>query len=261
MTPHRTTDRPFYAALALLFAASVALTIWSTSMQSMSDMSMPSGAMMPSAWTPMPGQSWTGAAGAFLAMWTVMMVAMMLPALLPMLERYRATPPASGAANLGALTALVTLGYFAAWTLFGALVFPLGAALTTLAMQSPLLARVLPLAAGLVVILAGAFQFTQWKTHYLTCCRAAPRAGAALAADATTALRYGLGLGFDCVRCCANLIAVLLVIGLMDPRPMLVVAAAIAIERMAPAGRRVAQLIGLVVMAAGLALIAQASLG
>ncbi len=49
-------------------------------------------------WMRMPGQSWPGAASAFLGMWVVMMVAMMLPSVAPTLWRYReAVGAASGA--------------------------------------------------------------------------------------------------------------------------------------------------------------------
>ena len=41
------------------------------------------------AWMRMPGQTWPGAAASFLGMRVVMMVAMMLPCLVPMLWRYR----------------------------------------------------------------------------------------------------------------------------------------------------------------------------
>ena len=46
---------------------------------------MPGGWSMSMAWMRMPGQTWPGAAASFLAMWAVMMVAMMLPSLVPML--------------------------------------------------------------------------------------------------------------------------------------------------------------------------------
>jgi predicted metal-binding membrane protein len=52
---------------------------------------------------------------------------------------------------------------------------------------------------------------------------------------------------------------VLLVIGVMDLRAMAVVAAAITAERLAPAGQRVAKIIGVAVVAAGVFLIARAS--
>jgi len=53
--------------------------------------------------------------------------------------------------------------------------------------------------------------------------------------------------------------AILLVIGVMDLRAMAVVAAAIAVERLAPGGERVARAIGAVAVAAGLFLVAQAA--
>jgi predicted metal-binding membrane protein len=52
---------------------------------------------------------------------------------------------------------------------------------------------------------------------------------------------------------------ILLIIGVMDFRAMVVVAAAISAERLAPAGERVARAIGAVVVVAGLFLIARAA--
>ena len=53
--------------------------------------------------------------------------------------------------------------------------------------------------------------------------------------------------------------AILLVIGVMNLRAMGVVAAAIAVERLAPAGELVARATGVVVVGAGLFLIARAA--
>ena len=52
--------------------------------------------------------------------------------------------------------------------------------------------------------------------------------------------------------------AILLVIGVLDLRAMAVVAATITVERLAPAGERIARAIGPVVVGAGLFLIARA---
>jgi predicted metal-binding membrane protein len=80
----------FLGISALIFAASAAVTIvWCASMSSMGGMTMPGGWTMSMTWMRMPGQSWPGAAASFLGMWIVMMVAMMLPSLVPMLARYR----------------------------------------------------------------------------------------------------------------------------------------------------------------------------
>jgi predicted metal-binding membrane protein len=51
---------------------------------------------------------------------------------------------------------------------------------------------------------------------------------------------------------------ILLVIGVMDLRAMTLVTAAITVERLAPAGERVARAIGTVVVGAGLVLIVRA---
>jgi len=186
-------------------------------------------------------------------------VAMMLPSLVPMLRRYRESIGRTGETPLGGLTALVGAGYFFVWTVLGIAVFPLGAALSAIEMRQPALARTVPLAAGVAVLIAGAFQFTAWKARHLACCRQAPRRGRTLPGDAGTAWQVGLRLGLHCGFCCANLMAILLVNGVMDLRAMAVVTAAITIERVAPAGERVAPAIGAVVVAAGLFLIARAA--
>ena len=89
------------ASPALLFAGSTTLTIvWCASMSAMG-MPMPGGWTMSMAWMRMPGQTWPSAAASFLGMWVVMMVAMMLPSLVPMLRRYRQAVGRRGATRLG----------------------------------------------------------------------------------------------------------------------------------------------------------------
>src|SRR5213596_267512 len=201
---------------------------------------------------PMPGQTWPGAAGSFLCMWVVMMVAMMLPSLVPMLRRYRQAVGRTGETRLGRLTALVGVGYFFVWTVFGMAAFPLSVALAAVEMQQPALARAVPTAVGVVVLMAGSLQLTAWKARHLAYCREAPGRGRALPADAGTAWRHGLRLGLHCSNCSAGLMAILLVIGVMDLRAMAVVAAAITVER-------VARATGAVAVAAGLFLILRAA--
>jgi predicted metal-binding membrane protein len=250
----------FFGVSALLFTASAAVTIvWCASMLAMGEMPMPGGWTMSMAWMRIPGQTWPGAAAWFLCMWVVMMVAMMLPSLVPMLWRYRQAVGSKGETRLGLLTALVGMGYFFVWTVFGMAAFPLGVVLATIEMRQPALARAVPVAVGVVVLIAGALQLTTWKARHLTCCREAPGRGRTLPADAGTAWRHGLRLGLHCTQCCAGLIAILLVIGVMDLRAMAVVAATISVERLAPAGERVARAAGAVVVGAGLFLIARAA--
>jgi predicted metal-binding membrane protein len=263
MASERASLRAFVGVSALIFAASAAATIvWCASMSPMGEMPMPGGWTMSMAWMRMPGQTWPGAATSFLGMWIVMMVAMMLPSLVPMLWRYRQAVGGTHETRLGPLTALVGVGYYFVWTVFGMAAFPLGVALATLEMEEPALARAIPIVVGVVVLIAGSLQFTTWKARHLACCREAPGPGRTLPADAGTAWRHGLRLGLHCSSCCAGLTAVLLVIGVMDLRAMAIVAAAITVERLAPAGERVARATGAVVVGAGLFLIARtAALG
>jgi predicted metal-binding membrane protein len=260
MVPERASQRAFFGVSALIFAASAAVTIvWCESMSAMGGMPMPGGWTMSMAWMRMPGQTWPGAAASFLGMWAVMMVAMMLPSLVPMLWRYRQAVVRTGETRLGRLTALVGVGYFFVWTVSGMAAFPLGVVLAAAEMHLPRLARAVPTAVGVVVLIAGLLQFTAWKARYLACCREEPGCGRTPPADAGTAWRHGLRLGLHCVHCCFGLTAILLGLGVMDLRAMAVVTAAITVERLAPAGERVARAIGVALVAAGLLLIVRAA--
>ena len=257
------SDGPSEALLvgvsALLFAGTTTLTIvWCASMSGMG-MPMPGGWTLSMVWMRMPGQTWLDAVTSFLRMWTVMMVAMMLPSLVPMLGRYRQAVGRTGATRLGPLTVIVGAGYFLVWTVVGMAVFPLGVTFAQVEMQQPGLARAVPIAVGVVALIAGSLQLTAWKARHLACCREAPGRRRTLPADAGTAWRHGLRLGLHCSHCCFGLMAILLVIGVMDLRAMAVVAAAITVERLAPGGERVARAIGAVVVGAGLFLIARAA--
>jgi predicted metal-binding membrane protein len=246
--------------LALLFAASVVATIvWCASMADVPEMPMPGGWSMSMAWMRMPGQTWAGATASFLGMWTVMMVAMMLPSLMPMLQRYRRAVGEAGGARLGRLTALAGLGYFAVWTAFGVAAYPLGLAVAEVEMRLPALARGVPAAVGVIVSLAGFVQLTPWKARHLVCCRETPGRGPPLPPDARTAWRQGLRFGAQCGACCFGLMVILLVVGIMDLRAMAVVSAAITAERLARAGERVARATGLVCVGAGVVLLARAA--
>ena len=190
-----------------------------------------------------------------------MMVAMMLPSLGADASALPSSPSGrTEEARLGRLTALVGAGYFLVWTVFGMAVVSAGRRrLRRSRCSRPALARAVPIAAGGVVLIAGCLQLTSWKAHQLACCREVPGPGPSLPAGAAGAWRHGVRLGLQCGRCCGNLMAILLVGGVMDLRAMAVVAAAITIERLAPAGERVARIVGVAVVGAALSLIVRAA--
>jgi predicted metal-binding membrane protein len=259
MTPDKNTLRIFFGTVALLFIASTVVTIvCCTSMPAMEGMPMPGGWHMSMTWMPMSGQSLFRAAASFLAMWDVMMLAMMLPCLAPALLRYRNAVQQTGIGRSGWLTALAGLGYFLIWTIVGLAVFPLGVGLNAILMQHKELSLMVPPAVGIVVLAVGLLQLTEWKLHQLACCRELPFRGQPAPYDAWTAWKHGLRLGIRCSRCSAGLMSILLVTGMMNLFGMAIVTIAINVERLAPARKWVIGAIGTIGIGSGLFLIAQA---
>jgi predicted metal-binding membrane protein len=183
----------------------------------------------------------------FLVMWTAMMVPMMLPALVPMLGRYRRAVAGTGAVRLAWLTGVVAIGYFLVWAVLGIAARPLSIGMAALS-------RAIPITSAVVVLIAGALQFSAWKARRLACCR--EDHGRSLPSGSGVALQHGLTLGAQCGLCCGNLMLMLLAIGVMNLGGMAVVTAAITAERLAPAGQRVARGVGAVAIAAAVYLIA-----
>jgi predicted metal-binding membrane protein len=202
--------------------------------------------------------TWPGAAASFLGMWVVMTVVMMLPSIAPALWRYRVSLGRAGATRADVLTALAGMAYLVVWTAAGLLVFLLGLAISAAGSRWPALMRIAPIAAGAVVLVAGSVQLTAWKARRLARCRETP-AGAAARVTAGRAWSHGLRLGRDCGLSCAGAMASVLALGLMDVRAMTVATVAITAERLAPAGDRIARVIGLGAITAGAVLIVRAA--
>lgn len=215
----------------------------------MGELPMPGGWTLSGMWMPMCGQGWADAAAAFAGMWALMMPAMMLPAVAPSLWRAaRRTPPRA---------AWAATGYFGVWVLPGLAVFAVGAVWAQAALAVRAISEAVPLLTAAVLVAAGCFQRSAWKERRLACCRegfarlqaAAPR----------QALREGLRLGWHCMQSCAGLTAMLLATGMMDALPAALATAAVAAERLAPAGAHVARGVGTLAIGTGLVLAARAA--
>ncbi|MDE2204237.1 MAG: DUF2182 domain-containing protein [Burkholderiaceae bacterium] len=243
-------ERRFLAVSALVFFISAGATVaWCESMRAVAAMPM---------WMPLCGRRWTTQPASFLGMWTVMMAAMMLPSLVPMLQRYRRGVPVVRQAQLDALTVLVGVAYLAVWVGVGAAVLAGQAGLAVLEMVWPRVVRGVPAATGAIVLAAGAVQLSAWKARQLAGCRTVPASGGMLRAGPRHALRYGARLGIQCVGSCAALTSILLVAGAMDLWAMAAVSAAITLERLAPFGDRAARLVGAAALGSGAFLVVRA---
>jgi predicted metal-binding membrane protein len=206
-------------------------------------------------WMVMPGQAWLGAALSFVGMWLAMMVAMMLPSSLPMLLLYRRAAAFRGETHLGLMTFVLGTGYFFVWLLFGVIAYVAGTAVTQAAMASVTVCRVIPLAAGGALVLAGVFQLTPWKSACLRHCRD-PLSVVAhhLHGGWRGTLRLGIHHGAFCAACCWALMLVQLVLGAMNLAVMVIVGVVIALEKLIPRGELVARAVGAASILGGVAL-------
>jgi predicted metal-binding membrane protein len=170
----------------------------------------------------MPRSAWYLGLPVYLEMWMTMMVPMMLPSLVPMVMRYRRSVSARGLRRHG-LTVLVGGGYFLVWAGLGVLA------------HFAEWAGVMPAAAGMVLLAAGAAQLTRWKARQLASRRDEPESDSIHAATPSSAIRHGLGLGLRCSRACGPLMLALLATGMMQPLAMAAVTLAIIAYRLAPA--------------------------
>lgn len=164
---------------------------------------------------------------AYVAAWTAMMVAMMLPSAAPFVLLYR-----RGASG-GATTRLAS-GYLAVWAATGVVVWALHEA-----------AMAVPAAAVLAV--AGVYQLTPAKQACLRRCRSA--ADFLVQYWRSNAFVLGAHHGWYCLGCCWALMAVLVVAGMMSLTWVVAVTVLVAVEKLLPRGEVVARLTGVGLLA------------
>jgi predicted metal-binding membrane protein len=177
-----------------------------------------------------PGTMRISLAG-FLAGWTLMMTAMMFPALAPLLSAYlRSIRSVQNAWVRAARSAALTLGYLLTWTLFGLIAYGAAELFGMLAAEAPDSAPWI--GAGLLVS-AGIYQLTPLKNFCLRHCRS-PLAFLLHVSRYKGPLRdvrVGLYHGTYCVGCCWGMMVVLIAVGTMNLAWMAVIAAAILLEK------------------------------
>ena len=159
--------------------------------------------------------------------------------------------------QLHGLTALVGAGYFAVWAVLGMAAWAAGAGVMAVEMRWGRVAEWLPVAAGVVLLVAGGVQFSSWKARQLALWREGSARGCPPAPNALGAWRHGLRLGVRCSLGCGSLMLALLAIGMMNVVAMVAVTLAISAERLAPAPLRVARVAGVVIVVVGVLTIAR----
>jgi predicted metal-binding membrane protein len=187
-------------------------------------------------------------------MWVVMMIAMMTPAVMPMVAVLRGVARGPHRERVGLLFAG---GYLAAWSLFGVLAALVQLALHARGMLAGHLLTVSAAGAGVLLLIAGVYQLTPWKTACLRHCRSPMafflehwRPGA------WGAVRMGVHHGISCVGCCWMLMLLMFVGGAMSVLTMALLCVFILAERLLPPGPWVSRIPGIAMIACGAAMAA-----
>lgn len=195
---------------------------------------------------------------AMFLMWAVMMVAMMVPSAVPMILLYRQVAYRNACSRAGLGTALFVSGYIAVWTLFSLAATVLQWQLETLALMSSAMKSNSLVFSAVVLIAAGLYQWSPWKDACLRQCQSPFhfimqrwRPGP------LGALSMGLLHGSFCVGCCAFLMGLLFVGGVMDLTVIALIAIVVLLEKILPWYRVVPRLLGSAAMLLGLLLLAQ----
>jgi predicted metal-binding membrane protein len=186
----------------------------------------------------MPGTMGLGLSE-FIAMWALMMTAMMLPSVWPFVAVYERTIRDHRPARLGALAG----GYLLAWALVGLAAYGVAWMFGELAADRPGLAR----AAGVAAFAAlGIYQLTPLKFRCLSHCRSplAHLLHYTSFKGPLRDLRAGVEHGLYCLGCCWALMLVLIAFGVMNVPAMIGVALIIAIEKVWRFGEGFARFVG-----------------
>ncbi|KVE87842.1 metal-binding protein [Burkholderia cepacia] len=188
-----------------------------------------------------------------IAMWWVMMIAMMTPSAAPLVMLYRRVLTHRGADGAAAaLTSLSLLaGYLAAW-----FAFSVGAALLQQLLQPAGLISAMMLwsksavLSAAVLALAGLYQFSPLKRACLRQCRA-PAAFLVAHWRPGIAGSFLLGArhGMYCVGCCGLLMALLFVGGVMNVVWIAALSVFVFAEKILPGGERAGRVLGVVLIA------------
>ncbi len=190
----------------------------------------------------------------FVAGWTLMTVAMMLPTSIPLVVTFAALTRRRP--HRWVLVALVVVGYLATWVAFGTVVHSLDGGVHAIVAAVPWLAEHAYLVAAGTFALAGAYQFAPLKYHCLDACRSP--LGFVLnhwrgARPSLEALAIGVRHGLFCIGCCWSLMLVMFAVGVGNLAWMVGLGSLMAIEKNAPWGRRLSRPVGGVLLLVALA--------
>jgi predicted metal-binding membrane protein len=250
------------AALVMLTVLTWAYVVWLAGGMTVPDTSM---SAIPSlfAWMEPMSSSWSALAALLVfAMWTVMMIGMMTPSAAPMILIYaRVAREAAARRRPFAAVGWFLLGYLSVWTGFAAIATALQWALQRDALLSPALNVAGQRIEGVLLIVAGVYQWSPLKQACLRQCRAPlafiqQRGG--FRPGVRGALELGMAHGLYCLGCCWMLMVLLFVGGIMNVLCSVALAVLVLAEKVAPRGVLLSRVVGTALLLLGSYLLLQA---
>lgn len=173
------------------------------------------------AWMPPPAgaSGWSGYDFWMLfVMWAIMMIAMMTPSAIPMLRMYRTVQRNRSRQTLETVPwGIFLVGYLASWTLFSIVISVIQWPLHEWGLLDPMMDSRSLLFSGILLVVAGLYQWTPWKDACLTQCRTPLQFLLARWKDGRSgALQMSFEHGLYCIGCCWALMLVLFAVGMMN---------------------------------------------
>jgi predicted metal-binding membrane protein len=175
----------------------------------------------------------------FLAVWVIMMVAMMFPTAAPMILTFHEVQAARRRrGDAFVATWVFVTAYLLVWAVAGVAAYVGALAAEAVAVRAAMSPATAARIGGVVVVAAGLYQLTPLKDVCLSKCRTpigfimtSWRDGAA------GALRMGILHGVYCLGCCWLLFVILFPLGIMNIAAMAVVTVIVFAEKTLPWGR------------------------
>ena len=190
---------------------------------------------------------------AMFVMWSVMMVAMMLPSASPMVLLYqRINRKRESQGKTRNPVALFVGGYLLVWTGFSVLATLINWALHAGGLLNSMMGRFTPGAAGISLLAAGTYQWTTLKYACLTHCRSP--VGFLMShwhEGRRGAVRMGTHHGLYCLGCCWLLMVLLFVLGVMNLLWIAVLTVLVLAEKIIPKGHLLGRVAGLLMISWG----------
>jgi predicted metal-binding membrane protein len=187
-------------------------------------------------------------------MWVVMMIGMMTPSVTPMILVYARVGRQATESQPFASVAWFAGGYFLAWVAFSLVATSLQWVLERAALLTPMMASASNIIGGILLILAGLYQWTPLKDVCLRQCQAPLGfilSHGGFQKTTTASLTLGFRHGAYCLGCCWALMVLLFALGVMSLFWIAALAILALLEKVVPSGRGIARIAGLTFFAGG----------